>query len=194
MKNPKLWCVVSLLGGACFLVGRAVAQDEGKEKPGGGMAKPEHLKLTQEHEDFEKMVGKWSSTWEFSMPMPSKGTGTATSKLILDGRFVRQDYESSMMGRPWQGILHLGYDPADKEFISVWMDSMSPAMSVSRGKRQADGSVNLVSVERDFMTGKKQKVAHVMRWINDNQYTIAFYVIGDDGRKTRMGHIAYTRK
>ena len=40
----------------------------------------------------------------------------------------------------------------------------------------------------------QQKVANVMRWINDNQYTVAFYLIGEDGKEIRMGLISYTRK
>jgi hypothetical protein len=195
MKHKRLWCVAALLGGVCFLVGNVVAQDEGAKKPAPGMGgMPEYMKLTQEHADLKKMVGQWDSTWEWRLPMPMKGTGTATTKLILGGRYLRQDYESQMMGQPWQGVLHLGYDTIEKEFVSVWMDSMSPIMSISRGKRQADDSVKLVGNEPEHMTGKKQKVAVVIRWINDNQYTTAFYTIGADGEETRVGLLTYTRK
>lgn len=195
MKNPKTWCVAVLVGCLCFLVGNVVAQEEeGGQKPAAGMGgMPEHMKLTAEHENFKKMVGQWDSSWELKLP-PMKGTGTATTKLILNGRFVRQDYESEMMGQPWQGVLHIGYDTVAKEFVSVWMESMSPIMAVSRGKRQADGSLRLIGTESDPMTGQRKKVAVVTRWLNDNQYTVAFYNIGDDGKETRAGLITYTRK
>ncbi|MHC4972830.1 MAG: DUF1579 family protein [Planctomycetota bacterium] len=195
MKNPKLWCIAALLGCVCFLVGNVTAQEEGGKKPAAGMgAMPEHMKLTQEHADLKKMVGQWDSSWEWTLPMPMKGTGTATTKLILGGRFIRQDYESEMMGQPWQGVLHLGYDTIEKEFVSVWMDSGSPIMSVSRGKRQADGSIKLIGMDPDHMTGKKHKVAVVTRWVNDNQYTVAFYTVSAEGKETQVGLMTYTRK
>jgi hypothetical protein len=195
MRNPKRWCVAALLGCVCFLVGHVLAQDEGQENPGAGMGgMPPYMKLTAEHEGFKKMVGQWDSSWEWTMPMPMKGTGTATTEVILGGRFVRQVYKSQMMGQPWEGVLLLGYDTIEKEFVSVWIDSMSPLMSISRGKQQEDGSVKMFGVEPDPMTGQKKKVAHVTRWINDNQYTVAFYVVGDDGKETRMGLVTYTRK
>lgn len=195
MRNPKLWCVAALLGCICFLVGNVVAQEDGGQKPAAGMGMmPEHLKLTAEHESLKKMVGQWDSSWEWKLPMPMKGTGTATTKLILGGRYIRQDYESEMMGQPWQGILHLGYDTIEKEFVSVWMDSGSPILSVSRGKRQADGSIRLIGMDPDYMTGKKMQVAVVTRWINDNQYTVAFYTVDKAGKETQAGLMTYTRK
>lgn len=195
MKNPKTWCLAALLGCTCFLVGNVVAQEVGGQKPAAGMgAMPEHMKLTAEHENLKKMVGQWDSSWELMLPKPMKGTGTATTKLILGGRFIRQDYESEMMGQPWQGVLHIGYDTIEKEFVSVWMDSMSPIMAVSRGKRQADGSLRLIGTEPDYVTGQKKKVAVVTRWLNDNQYTVAFYAVDKDGSETRAGLITYTRK
>ena len=197
MRKRRTWCAVALAGCACLFVGHVVAQDEGGKEAApaaGGM--PAHLKLAEEHQTLRRMAGRWDSEWTWTAPgmPPLQGKGTATSQLLFEGRFLRQDYESTMMGQPWHGILHMGYDTIDKEFVSVWMDNMSPLMAISRGKRQADGSIRLVGIEPDPASGRKQKVVVVIRWADDDRYSVAFHTVGADGKETRVGLMTYARQ
>ncbi|MHC4550097.1 MAG: DUF1579 domain-containing protein [Planctomycetota bacterium] len=196
MRNRWLWCGVALFGGLCFLMGSVVAQEESKKPGAGPGAMPGWMMLTKEHAGLRKLVGEWDSEWRFWMAPdapPSQGKGSARAKLIHGGRFLRQEYKSTMMGQPFEGLLFLGYDTIDKEFVLAWMDSMSPVMSISRGKER-DGAVRLYGWEPDHETGKKRKMLSVVRWAGDDRYTVTSYTIGEDGTETRAGEISYTRK
>ena len=44
-------------------------------------------------------------------------------KMILDGRFLHQEFNGEMMGSPFIGIGITGYDNGSKQYVSNWMDS-----------------------------------------------------------------------
>ena len=99
------------------------------------------------------------------------------------------------MGRDWSGRLLLGYDTIDKEHVAVWYDSMSPIISISRGKEK-DGVITYEGMEADHMNpaGTKQKSKMTVQWDNDDQYSLTFYKVLADGTDQKAGEITYTRK
>ena len=191
----KLWIVCGgVLCAASFFVGQVVAQ-EGGDKP-AGFPMPAWMQKTKEHESFKQLEGSWKTVAKFWMMPgadPMVDEGEAVTKLLYDGKIVHQNYKGSMMGKPFTGQLFMGFDTIDKEFVSVWMDSMSPMISVSRGKEQ-DGVIRFEGQEANPMTGKKQKSLMLVKWINDDQYQVTFHNVTDDGKKVMGGEITYTRK
>ena len=164
MKHRWLALGALALGLAGFVAGQVAAQDE----MGGGMQMPEwtkRTKRTKQHEDLAKMVGTWDVTmkmWMVPDSPPMESTGISTGKALLGGNYVQQDFEGSVMGGPFEGVLMLGYDTVDKEFVSVWMDSFHPVMYVGRGTEK-DGLTTYDAEEPDFMTGKKKKTRMTIR-------------------------------
>ena len=191
----KRWIVCGgVLCAASFFVGQVVAQ-EGGDKP-AGFPKPAWMQKTKEHESFKQLEGSWKAVSKFWMMPgadPMVSDGEAVTKLLYDGKVVHQHYRGSMMGKPFTGQLFIGFDTIDKEFVSIWMDSMSPIISISRGKEQ-DGVIHFEGREPNHMTGKKQKALMLVKWINDDQYSVTFHNVTDDGKKVMGGEITYTRK
>ena len=124
---------------------------------------------------------------------PMVDEGEAVTKLLYDGKIVHQNYKGSIMGKPFTGQLFMGFDTIDKEFVSVWMDSMSPIISVSRGKER-DGVINFEGKEANPMTGMKEKSLMSVEWINDDQYKVTFHKVTEEGKKVLGGEMTYTRK
>jgi hypothetical protein len=211
MKNRLFWTVIALcLVGAPF-VGRVGAQDEQdegcgtgcacgeemdegcgeqEEAPAGGM--PPWMQLTKEHKDFEKMAGHWDAVVDFTPMGMGKSNGSATTRVILDGRFVQQQFKGTAMGRPFEGLLHIGYDTVRKQYVSTWMDSGSPFLYVSRGTMK-DGELTMTGKEPNPRGEGLVDSTTVTKWINDDQYTLTFYTTVD-GQKVRTGVITYTRR
>jgi hypothetical protein len=195
--HKKQWIAAAALVAGAFLLGRAVAQEDEGDAGGAGMpGMPAWTQLTEEHAGLKKMVGDWTAESKFWIapgqdPMVSKAT--ASAKLIFGGRFLQMDYRGDMMGQPFNGLLHVGFDTIAKDFVSVWMDNMSPIVSVSRGPMKG-GVIQLAGRDPEWMTGKMQDAWMNIRWLNDDQYVLEMWGPAPDGTKQKGGEIVYTRK
>jgi hypothetical protein len=88
------------------------------------------------HKLLENFVGTWNSTvtmWMDPGAPPTVSKGSATFKLIFDGRFLYGEYLGEFMGSPFKGINIMGYDNAKKEFFSVWIDNTTTGLLTSTG-------------------------------------------------------------
>lgn len=59
------------------------------------------------HKLFTGLAGSWTTqTKEWMEPgkPPMESTGTAEMKMLLDGRFLFQEYDGQMMGQPFSGV------------------------------------------------------------------------------------------
>ncbi|HKE00281.1 MAG TPA: DUF1579 family protein [Planctomycetota bacterium] len=107
-------------------------------------------KRTKEHEMMKGRAGTWDATVNV-MGQVSKGT----EKVTMLGPFWQiAEFQSEMMGAPFQGRQQLGYVPEKKEFFSTWIDTMSPRPLVMRGNFDAAGKVLTMTGEGKNMEGK----------------------------------------
>ena len=195
MKNRWIWCVAAAACGVSFLMGTVVETVVAQEGEGGAMPMPEWMKLTREHEGFQKSVGDWKVTekwWVSPDAAPMVTKAEASCKLHLNGRFLKQKYKSTMEGHPFEGRLYIGFDTLAKEYVSVWMDSMSPYLHYSRGK-EVDGVLWFKGKSPDHMSGKMQTTAMSIEWKDDDEYVLTAYKLADDGSRTKTGELTYKR-
>jgi hypothetical protein len=81
----------------------------------------------KEHQWLMQLVGEWNTEIEVTMDPskpPEKAQGTESVRAI-DGFWIMGENKGSHMGKPYTGILTLGFDPAKKKYIGTWVDSMS---------------------------------------------------------------------
>ncbi|MFQ5845542.1 MAG: DUF1579 family protein [Planctomycetota bacterium] len=182
-----------------ILLGQVAAQEGGEG--GMGMQPPAWTKLTKEHERFNERVGEWDYTmklWMAPGAPPSEGRGTTSAKLLWNGNYLYEESNGSFdwggQRVPFEGRLIQGYDTITKEYVSVWMDSFSPIMGISRGTYE-DGAVTFHSEEPDHLNpaGAKKKVKVVARHDSKDKHTVTFYDVKPDG-DVKTGEIVYTRK
>ena len=194
MTRKGIMIGAALLCGASFLAGHVLAQEG--EPMGGAPPMPEWAKLTKEHADFAKMKGTWdvkTKMWMKPGQPPTDGTAVATSDVILGGRFVSEVFKGNFMGEDFEGHALLGFDTIDKEYVSVWVDSMSPIVYVSRGTG-ADGNITFKGKEPDWMTGKKKNTQMVIEHKSDDEHISKFYDVGADEALTQTMELHYTRR
>ncbi len=93
------------------------------------------------HKLFRSMVGEWDTVMKiWSKPgEPELSKGTASNELILDGRYLRQDFKGKYNGMPHHGTGFLGHDNFLKNYESVWLDNFGSSMLFSKGKANKDG-------------------------------------------------------
>jgi len=157
----------------------------------------EYAAPSDNHKLLDSFVGRWNYTVKWWMspdakPEESKGTSKATS--IMGGRFLKQSAQGKSMGQPFKGMGITGYDNAEKQYNSIWIDNMGTGMMMSRGNY--DLSTKTL-VEKGTFTDPvegEKSYRGVTKIINKDKYTYEIYISGPDKKESRMMEIVYTRK
>lgn len=149
------------------------------------------------HMRLEPMVGTFDAAMKFWMAPgepPMEASGVAVNTWILDGRFLRCDFTSDMMGMQFVGIGFTGYDNAAKTFVGSWMDNVSTAILNHKGK--AGDSPRVIEMKGEFTdpSGAVTKDRHHTRIISNDQHFFEMFHTGPDGAEVKVMEITYTRK
>ena len=54
--------------------------------------------------------------------------------MVMDGRYLVEEYDGEMMGQPFKGMGLMAYDNSEQRFVSAWIDNMGTGiMTISPG-------------------------------------------------------------
>lgn len=158
---------------------------------------PPEMTPGEHHARLAKMAGRWnvaSKMWMDPAAPPMESKGTAEMRMIMDGRFLQEDFKGDMMGVPFTGMNILGYDGFQKQYVSTWIDSMTTETVVSRGTCSEDGKVmTMEGMMTNPETKKPQKTRFVTTKASDDQFTMEMFTPGPDGKDMKMMELRYTR-
>src|SRR5437764_12171672 len=62
--------------------------------------------------------------WMKPVDKPQESTGSQENVWVLNGHFVKGDYQGMMNGQPFVGTGYWGYDMVRQEYQSLWLDGM----------------------------------------------------------------------
>ncbi|MGQ0613669.1 MAG: DUF1579 domain-containing protein [Planctomycetaceae bacterium] len=192
----KMLCVAVAIAGA-FLFGRARA-GEG-EGCGGADDMAAWMKLAEKgpaHAEMAKMAGTWNAEVKsFHDPsgQPDVSQGKSVFTAVLDGRFMRQDFQGSMMGMQFVGIGYHGFDNATGEYVSTWMDSMGTGIMLSKGKPDASGKGASLAGSFFGPGGVEIKSRIVMKFESDDKHLMEMYMVMPGMPEMKAMEIIYTR-
>jgi hypothetical protein len=125
---------------------------------------------------------------------PMEAPGTCEQKMILEGRYLQQEYTGEMMGSAFSGINLIGYDNHRKKYVSVWIDSMSTGIYYFVGTG-APGGKNITQE-----AGYDDPVRGPMTWRSatgikdDNVVEYEMLLIPKGGKEEKMMEMTMTRK
>ena len=189
--------------GLCLVltVSVAMAKDKKPEKQMDPQAMMEmYQKLAtpgEPHKLFASLAGTWTTkTKEWMEPgkPPTESTGTAEMKMLLDGRFLQQEFTSQMMGQPFSGIGIDGYDKLRKRYVTTWIDTMGTGIFQMEGTASADGKTITLKGRHDEPGGGQMTHRAVWKIVDGNTQTFDMYGTHKHGKEMKMLEIAYTRK
>ena len=192
---------------------KAGAAQEGGLPPGMSAeeAKCMELMMTlgQPAEEHKALVSHFVGTWDTENKMfmgpgePMVSKGTAKSAVILDGRFIADEFEGDMMGSPFKGMGLTGYDRINKQYVNTWTDSMSTGIFMSTGTY--DPSKKAYTYKGDMCipseSGKvtKSPIRMVITIVSNDKHTFEWFEMKENKEtkkmeETRTMEITYTRK
>jgi len=154
----------------------------------------EYARVTEHHEGFKHVVGKWNTEMTCSMPgAPSQTTsGTATFKLLMGGRFLQQNFKGEYDGKKFRGMGINGYDNAQKKYVGIWIDNMGTGIMHTTGSYNEKTHVMTEMGESIMPTGP-MKMKMVTKPVDENKFTFTMYLLTPDGGEQQMMEIVYTR-
>ena len=191
------------LAGLCIVltVSVAMAKDKKPEKQMDPQAMMEvYQKLAtpgEPHKLFAALAGSWTTTtkeWMEPGKPPTESTGTADMKMLLDGRFLYQEFTSQMMGQPFSGIGIDGYDNLRKKYVTTWMDTMGTGFFTMEGTASGDGKTITLKGQHDEPGGGKMTHRAVWKIVDGNTQTFDMYGTHKHSKEMKMLEITYTRK
>lgn len=110
----------------------------------GQPAAPEMPKPPAELQKFAGWIGAWDAEQHmFATPMSpeSKDRSKTFFHWILNGFHMESVHNFQYMGKPMQARGIWSYDTERKEYSCVWVDAMSPMVTVYTGNFTADGKL-----------------------------------------------------
>ena len=115
-------------------------------------------------------------------------------KMLLDGRFLYQEFNAQMMGQPFSGIGIDGYDNITKKYVTAWIDTMGTGIFMMEGTANADGKTITLKGSHPEPGGGKMTHRAVWKIADSNTQTFDMYGTHHHGKEMKMMEITYTRK
>ena len=149
------------------------------------------------HKLFATLAGSWTTTtkeWMEPGKPPTESTGTAEMKMLLDGRFLYQEYNAQMMGQPFSGVGIDAYDNMTKKYMTAWMDTMGTGIFMMEGTASADGKTITLRGSHPEPGGGKMTHRAVWKIVDNDTQTFDMYGAHHGGKEMKVLEITYTRK
>ncbi len=182
-------------------VSPALAKDKKGGKPMDNEAMMELWKQLatpgEPHKLFATLTGNWTTTtkeWMEPGKPPAESTGTAEMKMLLDGRFLYQEFTGNMMGQPFNGIGIDAYDNMTKKYVTAWMDTMGTGIFMMEGTASADGKTITLRGSHPEPGGGKMSHRAVWKIVDHNTQTFDMYGTHHGGKEMKVLEITYSRK
>lgn len=179
----------------------ALATDKKVEKQMDPQAMMEMYKKLatpgEPHKLFASLAGSWTTTtksWMEPDKPPMESTGSAEMKMLLDGRFLYQEFTGEMMGQPFSGIGIDAYDNLRKRYVTAWIDTMGTGIFMMEGTASADGKTITLTGQHEEPGGGHMTHRAVWKIIDNNTQTFDMYGAHHGGKEMKMMEITYTRK
>jgi len=154
--------------------------------------------LSNPKKELAKEVGTWDAETKFWV---SPGTDPLLGKAVEENtmfgdNWILSSYKSEG-GMKFEGRGQHGYDPVGKEYVGTWIDTMSPYLSVMKGKvDESTGVLTMISTSRDPQTGEINHMKMVSSFSDDNhkKFEMLAPIPGEKDKWWKMMEINYTRR
>lgn len=162
-----------------------LSQDMGLPKP-----TPHHLAM-------KRLEGTWDAVVTMQMgpgkaPMVSKAV--EVNRLVPGGLWLTSEFQSEMMGMPFEGRGIFGYDTGRHRHVGTWADSMVTGLALPVGTCKDDCRETTMTFEGPGMDGKPVTYKEVTVEKDDDHRVMTMYTKAKGGKFQLNMEIAYTRR
>jgi hypothetical protein len=142
----------------------------------------------KEHEELKAMEGVWDAVMK--MPDGTEVKAESEQKMTCEGMWLATDFRGDFGGMKFHGKGLDGYDAAKKQYVSIWVDSMSGSPMVMKGKKE--GKVTTMTGEGPGPAGDT-KYKTVSTQDSSDKMSFQMFMTAD-GKDVEVMSITYTRR
>ncbi len=149
------------------------------------------------HKLFATLAGSWTTktkSWMEPGKPPMESNGSAEMKMLLDGRFLQQEFTGEMMGQPFSGVGINAYDNLRKRYVTAWIDTMGTGIFMMEGTASTDGKTITMKGQHAELGGGQMTHRAVWKIADSTTQTFDMYGTHHHGKEMKMMEITYTRK
>jgi len=185
------WLAAALLAAGCASTEAApAAEPEAAAWAAVAGPGPEHAFLAAQAGTWDAAGKIWASPGEPPLELPGK----ARNALILDGRYLVQDYESEFMGHVFRGHGIYGFDRIRGRYVGVWTDSESTIMMATEGTADASGKAVTRSGAVTLPGGTVRRVREVMTLLGPDEMLYEHWSADGAAPERKVIEVRYRRR
>jgi len=203
----KLITLPSFLAGAvlaslfvpAFSAGFAQKQDDPQMDMAAMMAQAQkYTNPGEHHELLKRYLGEWDT--EMTLFMGGKAMeptkGTSKSEWLMEGRWLKSDFQGSMMGMPMRIVSIMGYDNFKQSYVVTSVNSMDTIMIHQEGDMDPGGKALLMYGTLDeYLTGEHDKmVKTIVRFLSEDEMVMEVHDLPIGEKNTKVFEIRYKRR
>jgi hypothetical protein len=150
-----------------------------------------------EQEFLAKRAGEYTRTIKFVAQAnadANASSGTSKISVALGGRFIVEENNDTVFGRPVSGTRIYGFNNITKQYEAVSMYTGSTAMIFLTGTSSDGGKTIDLTGATQNLRGEKVPLHAVMRQVDSNQFVVTLMTTGGDGKEAAFQETTYTRK
>jgi hypothetical protein len=152
--------------------------------------------------EMHKMLADASGDWVTDVKMwmepnsqPITSKGACTNKMILGGRYQESQFSGDFMNQKMEGIGHMAYDNAKKQFESTWLDNMGTGIMKTSGTYDpATKTLTMTGTQVDPMTGKDCAIRETLKFIDRDNHVMEMYTTPNGAQEFKTMEIKFVRK
>lgn len=149
------------------------------------------------HKLFASLEGSWTTKtkeWMDPTKPPFESEGTVEMKMLLEGRYLQQEFHGTMMGQPFTGISINAYDNMTKRYVTTWMSTTGTGIFMMDGSASNDGKTITLSGKHPEPGGGFMIHRAVWKIIDSNNQTFEMYGAHHGSKEMKHMEIVYNRK
>src|SRR6202451_2638674 len=142
-----------------------------------------------EQEFLAKRAGEYTRTIKFvAQPNADANASSGTSKVsvALGERFIVEENNDTVFGRPVSGMRIYGFNNITKQYEAVWMYTGSTSMIFLTGTSSDGGKTIDLAGATQNLRGEKVPLHAVIRQVDDNQFVATLMSATPTAKKQRF--------
>ena len=150
----------------------------------------------EEHRRLDVLTGTWNVAVSFPVAPGRNAQGNATceARWDLDGRFVRQEYQSTFGGKQLTIVRYVGFDRQKARFVEIQFESTHTDVMYNEGVYSPDtGTITTTGRHVDAATGQSVTVRSVTTFVDQDAFTVQLFYADAEGRVAKTITLTHTR-
>lgn len=176
-----------------MLFATAMAQNADKNEL--ALAAQQNMKPGKMHQVLYKMVGKWNGKVKLRLQEgvpPLEFTTESFYEIIDNGLHLSGKTTGNIMGMPFTGHEHFGYNNPTNKFFVTWIDNLGSGIQFLEGNYDETTKTFTYTGNTTDPLGQSVKITRTLKFLSDTETHYEFFT-EQNGNKSKVMEIDFSK-